>query len=1430
MQCYTELTPPTAVTHALSLPFTSTTSNDLIVARTSLLQIFSLKTILTEIDTGSDNKTSVRDSTQLTDRRVLDNDGLEQSFIAADVILQRSERSHTTSLVLKAEYHLSGTITSLARIRTLNSKTGADCLLIAFKDAKLSLVEWDPERYGLSTISIHYYEREDLQGGPWAPDPKKCINYLTADPSSRCAALKFGKRNLAILPFRQAGDEDLAMDDYDPDLDGERQELPAAMANRTNGDTPSAQTLYASSFVLPLSALEPSLIHPIHLSFLYEYREPTFGILFASLAPTLSLLHDRRDPLSYTVFTLDLEQRASTTILSVSGLPYDLYKVIPLPLPVGGALLVGGNELVHVDQAGRTNGVSVNTFARQCTSFSLADQSDLEMKLEACTIEQLGAENGDMLIVLNTGELAILGFKRDGRSVSGLSVRRVSPEHGGLLAQAQASCVVNLGRGRMFIGSEDADSIILGWTRKAPQLARQRSIGGLSADDDGDGEIFFDKDGTEEYDDDLYSGVASEPRRQSDAFLSSSGSATGDYVFKINDTMRNIAPMRDVAFGCTALPQDDEAMRNSKDVTTELELVVTTGCGRAGGVTVLKREIEPKVIGRFEFSEARGIWSVQAKRPVAGNIVPPASGEGKIGLDGGYASGNEFDRFMIVSKGSTRTADKEESAVYALTATGFEDVKAPEFDGSLGGTIEVGTLGQETRVVQVLRGEVRVYDGDLSLSQIIPMFDDLTGAEPKIISASFADPYLLLVRDDASVLILISDESGEIEEFDRSDTILSSKWLSGCLYADRDGVLVGSKESRRNSQIQDILMFLLTAEGCLQIYNLPQLTAPFYVADTLSLLPPILSADYTVKRPLARETLTEILVADLGDAAAKSPYLILRSANDDLTIYHPFHFTKPGPPSSPTLRFLKLPNPHLAQEPSLAAQETVNGGRGRLNNPMRILSNVCGYSAVFLPGTSPSFVLKSAASVPRVLSLKGKAVKGMSGFNTGGCERGWVYVDVDGVVRVSQFKPNVTFTEIGWAMQKVPLGGEVSAVSYHAAMGSYVLGTSEEVEFELPKDDDFRKNWATEGEHPTPNCYPLELDELPLCIRTLNLETSEHTHTRTQLVVVGTAITRGEDLATRGCIYVFEIISVVPQPGRPETNRKLKLIAKEEVKGAVTALCEVGTQGFLLAAQGQKCMVRGLKEDGSLLPVAFMDMQCYVSVAKSLPGSGLTAFGDAVKNFWFAGFSEEPYKMSLFGKDISLSGVMAADFFPDGNQLFFVVADKDSNIHVLQFDPEHPKSLSGQRLIRRSTFHTGHPISTITLLPSPTPSIPQTSNGIDSNTASPPSQSYNLLLTTHTGRLALLTPLTESSYRRLSLLQGQLTASFETACGLNHRSYRGGDAIGMGVRGVVDGSVVRRWSELGVQRREEGRGKLGVEGWMLREDLRGLGGGALVVL
>ena len=160
--------------------------------------------------------------------------------------------------------------------------------------------------------------------------------------------------------------------------------------------------------------------------------------------------------------------------------------------------------------------------------------------------------------------------------------------------------------------------------------------------------------------------------------------------------------------------------------------------------------------------------------------------------------------------------------------------------------------------------------------------------------------------------------------------------------------------------------------------------------------------------------------------------------------------------------------------------------------------------------------------------------------------------------------------------------------------------------------------------------FPLTTAEVVMCIKTLSLEISEHTHERQTLVTVGTAILRGEDLPAQGRILVFNVIDVVPEPERPETAHKMKLIAQTEVKGAVTALSEIGTQGFLLAAQGQKCMVRGLKEDGTLLPVAFMDMQCYTTVAKGLKGTGMCLMGDAVKGVWFAGYYVSLFVLSVF--------------------------------------------------------------------------------------------------------------------------------------------------------------------------------------------------------
>lgn len=697
MQCYAELTPPTAVTHSISLPFLSAQSNNLVVARASLLQIFTTKSVSAEIDNAQNSQLQSSTTDQPYDTRINDDDGLEASFLGADSALVRSDRSHYTKLVLVAEFPVAGTVIGLARIKSPSSASGGEALLLAFRDAKLSMVEWDPVKHSIQTTSIHYYEQEDLQGSPWAAPLSHYFNFLTADPGSRCAALKFGLRSLAIIQFKTL-EEDVDMQDWDEELDGPRP-VKEQSTTLANGTSSNQETPFSTSFVLRLPNLDPSLIHPVHIAFLYEYREPTFGILSSISAPSSVL--GRKDQLSYMVFTLDLEQKASTTILSVNGLPQDLFRVLALPAPVGGALLIGANELIHIDQSGKTHGVGVNTFSKQATSFSLIDQSELELKLEGCQIEIISAENGDLMMVLNDGRLALVTFRIDGRTVSGLSVQLVGPDLGGHIVPTRASTLSKLSRASLFVGSEDSDSIVVGWTRKQGQLnKRKHRLHDASLDLDMDDEDFEDL----EDDDDLY-GEESAPAKQASNANSGHGGRSGDLIFRIHDSLVSIAPIRDFTLGAASSSKNGE-QSNQEGVTSDLSLVCAVGKGSSGSIAIINRAIQPSVIGRFDFPEARGFWTVAAQKPIPKSLQGDR-GAASLGAD--YEASVQYDRFMIVSK--VDLDGYETSDVYALTGAGFEALTGTEFDPAAGFTIEAGTMGQHMRVIQVLKTAVHCYDG-----------------------------------------------------------------------------------------------------------------------------------------------------------------------------------------------------------------------------------------------------------------------------------------------------------------------------------------------------------------------------------------------------------------------------------------------------------------------------------------------------------------------------------------------------------------------------------------------------------------------------------------------------------------------------------------------------------------------------------------------
>lgn len=257
------------------------------------------------------------------------------------------------------------------------------------------------------------------------------------------------------------------------------------------------------------------------------------------------------------------------------------------------------------------------------------------------------------------------------------------------------------------------------------------------------------------------------------------------------------------------------------------------------------------------------------------------------------------------------------------------------------------------------------------------MEDEETGAELQVTSVSFADPHLLALRDDSSAVVYTINTDGELEETGRNAD-QKSKWRSGCLY---------TSAATQNKT----LAFLLNTEGSLQIFELPNLSDPVFTTEGLKTLPHVLTANYVApRRAIPKAGLIEILVADIGDALTKSPYLIVRTASDSIDIYKPFHHPAAGEEQSFTtnLKWRKVSQPNLPKSNDDPYAETREDPR------LRALT-IGSYSAVAKLSNSSALIVKEASTSPRLVHFRGEALDALASFNSPGCDKGMAMLDED---------------------------------------------------------------------------------------------------------------------------------------------------------------------------------------------------------------------------------------------------------------------------------------------------------------------------------------------------------------------------------------------------------------------------------------------------
>lgn len=167
---------------------------------------------------------------------------------------------------------------------------------------------------------------------------------------------------------------------------------------------------------------------------------------------------------------------------------------------------------------------------------------------------------------------------------------------------------------------------------------------------------------------------------------------------------------------------------------------------------------------------------------------------------------------------------------------------------------------------------------DFALSQILPVLDLETEDELQVLHSAFLAPYLVILRADSSLQLSKADATGELEELELGEAVKVKKWISASLWREPESfdqpscVLLSEQGSLHVSHPWTARVRKINDRQILELSDLAHFA---YVAPQLTALPAVLSTDDRQRRAIAKATIAEVLMANIGEAGLELPYLIV---------------------------------------------------------------------------------------------------------------------------------------------------------------------------------------------------------------------------------------------------------------------------------------------------------------------------------------------------------------------------------------------------------------------------------------------------------------------------------------------------------------------------------------------------------------------------
>ena len=801
--------PPTGVDHACAAYFTHPIGDggppNLIVTQANHLTVFAIRR---ESSTATDAQLGARAVARAKQTASAD------AGVGADV---------EVSLEVVAEFDLHGTVGSLCALRRRFGapRNQRDALCIAVRENKLSVVEFDPANQSLVNSSLHSWETPTGAGGvPSAHRVAPLPPLAVADPEGRCAAVLLrgeGGSRLALLPAVEGesfGEEEAADEDIsDADDDEKDEPLRASVSDvRARGTAASVK----DSYVLDL-AREMHISGVRDAVFLHGYAEPTILVLYEKRPTWAGRIALVKDTCVVSAITLDLDNKRHAVIWRRDLLPHSCYRLCATPTPLGGALVLSQNFIMHESQessralalnplAGGDAGddaaraaaraaaeaAALATTAGNAAALdpSLANppaalasregtESALGVSVELDAAHAAVVSERRVLVTTKAGTLMLLTLRVEGRRLARHGAMHLRRAGGAVLSSGM--CLVT--RRLLFLGSRVGDSLLVSMQEKdaaatralpaaparaappvpEPAVPKKRKAGeeapapatGAEDEDELEAMLYGEGEGGG-------AGVAAESGAGEDGL---GGDVAADGVGSVG-----AAALRAAAAVANARARDEPGYAFTvRDSVLGISPVIDLTVGASAS---LRGDVER----RAELVAACGHGKNGALAVLQRGIQPELVTEVEAGtLPGLRGTWTVYGDAPNRDDAETRRAAKANAApfhsylVIALASSTMvletgEELKEVSEQVELvtdASTLCCGNVfaANSVRIVQVHGKGVRVADGarrtqDFSARELCP-----SDAAAEIVAASVCDPYVACRLSDGSLVVLKGDEA-----------------------------------------------------------------------------------------------------------------------------------------------------------------------------------------------------------------------------------------------------------------------------------------------------------------------------------------------------------------------------------------------------------------------------------------------------------------------------------------------------------------------------------------------------------------------------------------------------------------------------------------------------------------------------------------------